>query len=81
MITLNNCYSIGCIDYGNNNFYEVMTDGLRFVLVSHDEEVEMDDNGVCASATGLSIPAFMHDIHQRPDYQEIMDELNQLIAS
>jgi len=78
MITLKNAQSIGCIDYGNNNFFEIMKDSDGTIgFMSHGEPA--DDNGDGTwSCEADSITKFLADIKDRPDFDEITTNLMEI---
>lgn len=74
-----NTKSIGCIDYGNNNFFEVMVDlNGSVVLCSHDDGCSDENSDGTYDSEGMSIPEFVSSIKDRPDVNEILTDLFQL---
>jgi hypothetical protein len=71
--------SIGCVDYGNNNFWEIMKECNtgEIILESHDDPpgVEQDDGTQHRSEHALSLEQFLEEISDRPDYNEIVEDL------
>jgi hypothetical protein len=73
---LKSCVSLGSIDYGNNNFFEVMRDsGGKVILCTHEEDPGEENEDGTWDSEGMSIGEFVDDISDRPDFVEIMGEL------
>jgi hypothetical protein len=67
---------MGCIDYGNNNFFEIMMDSEhKVILCAHgDDPCEENEDGTF-NCEGLTINEFLSQISNRSDYHEIVKEL------
>ena len=65
--------SIGCVDFGNNNFYEVMKSGetgeLRFI--HHDDFDEKD------GSEGSTIGEFFNELEPH-HVKDVLEQLNEL---
>jgi hypothetical protein len=80
MFTLKQAQSIGCIDYGNNNFFEIMKDSDGTIgLMSHDEPPEENSDGTF-SGEADTVEEFVDSVSDRPDFPEIMKELLSIIS-
>jgi hypothetical protein len=64
--------SIGCIDFGNNNFYEVMKDGNGVITFqSHDED---------PTTPGITLSGLFREIESDPTWvNEVIDQLSELL--
>jgi len=78
---LKSCKSVGTIDYGNNNFFEVMVDkNHKVVLCSHDDEYPAENPDGTYDSEGLSLNEFIEEIKDRDDFMEILTELMSILS-
>ena len=73
--------SIGCVDYGNNNFFEVMkSDSGGFHFGSHDvmDMVENDDGSWSVTGQPIGMREFLSEV---PDYhlEDVIAQLGSLL--
>lgn len=76
MIKLVNANSMGCVEYGNNNFFEVMRDTTtgEVGLMSHEEPLEENSDGTYTGDAD-SVDEYIDSIKDRDDFAELMKEL------
>jgi hypothetical protein len=76
MVTVTKAESIGCVDYGNNNFFEIMVDHDGTVgFMSHDDcDCSQNPDGTFSGEVD-SVDKFLTDISDRHDYQDIVTQL------
>lgn len=75
-----NAVSLGCVDYGNNSFFEIMQnpDG-SIVLASHDDDPAEENEDGTWNGDGDSVETWLNDISDRPDFEDIKKELFETI--
>ena len=68
--------SIGCFDYGNNNFFEVMKceETGRVMFLSHEEDEDADESVM------ITYEELIAEIAERDDFAELKVELDELIS-
>ena len=75
MITLKNASSLGCVDYGNNNFFEVMKDNDGTIgFMSHEEPANENPDGTYRGEAD-SLDKFIEDIKDRDDFADIVKDV------
>ena len=78
---MKNGYSLGCVEYGNNNFNEVMREGDVVGLFSHDDGGGVENpDGTYQVEGGMTVEEYIDEIKDRSDFVEILKELTILIT-
>ena len=74
---LYNAHSLGCIDYGNNNFFEIMRSGNTVAMFSHEDDTlgKINPDGTYDVTDGITVDAFIEEVKDREDFSGIMKEL------
>lgn len=70
-----NSVSLGCVEYGNNNFYEIMVDPSGLVCLCYHGDPFTENPDGTFNCEGISIREFALEIKDRHDYEEVMKEL------
>lgn len=73
--------SIGSIEYGNNNIFEIMRDQYNEVVLSpHGEDPGTKHSDGSWDCEGITVADFIRLVADRPDFHEIMSDLRATLA-